>query len=279
MDEATVTVDGCRIHYHETGSGPPVVLLHGGIIDAAAVSWPPVRKRLADDYRVLAPDLLGYGGSELADGPYSIPRHAEVMAAFLDALAVGPATLVGVSLGGGVAIQLALDRPELVETLVPIDAFGLGADLPNGLLSYALARFQLPNRLAVAALRRSRRLTRGSLGAIVHDLDGLDPAAVDAVYRELQRPTAGEAFRRFRSAGVTRRGYRTVFTDSLGDLAVPTYLLHGAHDELFPVAWARRASERMPDADLRVLDDCGHWPPREYPAAVASWIRTAISDT
>lgn len=275
---ATVTAGGCRIHYHEAGSGPPVVLLHGGIIDAAQVSWPPVAGRLADDYRVIAPDLMGYGESELADGPYSLSRHADVMAAFLDTLDIGPVTLVGVSLGGGVAIQLALDRPALVATLVPIDAFGLGQALPNGLLSYALARFQLPNRLSLAVLRRSRRLTRVSLGSIVHDLDALDPAAVDAVFRELHRPTAGEAFRRFRSVGVTRAGYRTVFTDRFGDLSVPTYLLHGAHDGLFPVAWARRASERIPDAELRVLDDCAHWAPREKPEAVASWVRAAITD-
>ena len=273
-----LTAADCRIHYRERGNGHPVVLLHGGIIDAAHVSWLPVIDALADEYRVIAPDLMGYGESELAEGPYSIPRHAEVIAAFLDTLDTGRVTLVGVSLGGGVAIQLALDRPELVDRLVPIDAFGLGTDLPNGLLSYALARFQLPNRLSLAILRRSHRLTRASLGGVVHNLDDLDPAAVDAVYRELQRPTAGEAFRRFRTVGVTRDGYQTVFTDRFEEISAPTYLLHGAHDELFPVAWARRASERIPDARLQVLDDCGHWPPREKPEIVVEQIETAISD-
>ena len=273
-----LTAADCRIHYRERGNGHPVVLLHGGIIDAAHVSWPPVIDALADEYRVIAPDLMGYGESELAEGPYSIPRHAEVIAAFLDTLDTSCVTLVGVSLGGGVAIQLALDRPELVDRLVPIDAFGLGTDLPNGLLSYALARFQLPNRLSLAILRRSHRLTRASLGGVVHNLDDLDPAAVDAVYRELQRPTAGEAFRRFRTVGVTCDGYQTVFTDRFEEISAPTYLLHGAHDELFPVAWARRASERIPDAKLQVLDDCGHWPPREKPEIVVEQIETAISD-
>jgi len=272
------TAAGCHIHYHAVGSGSPVVLLHGGTIDAACVSWPPVVEALAGDYRVVAPDLLGYGESELADGPYSISRHATVIAAFLDELGLGPVTLAGVSLGGGVAIQLAFDRPDLVSALVPIDAFGLGRALPNGLLSYALARFQLPNRLTVAALRRSRRFTRASLGGVVHDLGSLSPSAVNAVYRELQRPTAGEAFRRFRSAEVTRAGYRTTFTDRFQKLSVPTYVLHGAHDDLFPVSWARRAARRIPDAELRVLDDCAHWAPRERPSAVASSVERAISD-
>ncbi|MBX0295782.1 alpha/beta fold hydrolase [Haloarcula nitratireducens] len=274
--ESAVTVEGTEIHYREIGDGHPVVLLHGGIIDAAHVSWPPVENRLAPEYHVVAPDLLGYGESELADRLYSIPGHAEVIAGFLDQLDLGPVTLVGLSLGGGVAIQLALDRPDLVETLVPIDPFGLGRELPNGLLSYGLARVQMCNKLAIAAFRRSRRLTRASLDGIVYDLDSLSESAVDAVYREVQRPTAGAAFRRFREAEVTREGYRTTFTGRFDDLSVPTRLLHGAHDELFPVAWAERAADRIPDAELRVLDDCAHWAPREDPDVVAAHVEDAV---
>jgi len=191
VTDGAVTAEGNHIHYREAGSGPPVVLLHGGIIDAAHVSWPPVIDRLTPEYRVVAPDLLGYGESEVPPGPYSIQRHAAVVAGVLDELDLGPVTLVGVSVGGGVAMQVALDRPDLVARLVPIDSYGLGRELPNGLLSYALARVQLGNEIAVAAFRRSRRLTRASLGGIVHDLDSLPAAAVDAVYREVQRPTAG----------------------------------------------------------------------------------------
>ncbi len=276
--DGAVTTDGPRIHYREAGDGPPVVLLHGGIIDAATVSWPPVIDRLAPDYRVLAPDLLGYGESDLPPGPYSIPRHAGVVADVLDELGLGPVTLVGLSMGGGVAIQVALDRPDLVDRLIPIDPYGLGRELPNGLLSYLLARVQVFNKLAIAAFRRSRRLTRASLGGIVHDLDSLPPAAVDAVYREVQRPTAGAAFRRFRDAEVTRDGYRTTFTDRFGELSMPTHFVHGAHDELFPVAWARRAADRVPEGELTVLEDCAHWAPRENPDAVASLVRAAISE-
>ncbi|WP_277542658.1 alpha/beta fold hydrolase [Haloarcula laminariae] len=276
--ERTVTVDGSRIRYRVVGDGAPVVLLHGGRIDGARVSWPPVIERLAPDYRVLAPDLLGYGESDLPPGPYSIPRHAGVVADVLDELALGPVTLVGLSLGGGVAMQVALDRPDLVERLVPIDPFGLGRELPNGQLSYAFARVQLCNKLAIAAFRRSRRLTRASLGGIVHDLDSLSPAAVDAVYREVQRPTAGAAFRRFRDSEVTREGYRTTFTDRFDEFSMPTRFLHGAHDDLFPVGWARRAASELPDADLTVLDDCAHWAPRENPDAVATHVSDAIPD-
>ncbi|MFC6757041.1 MULTISPECIES: alpha/beta fold hydrolase [Haloarcula] len=278
VTDGTVTIDGPRIHYREAGDGSPVVLLHGGIIDAASVSWPPVIDRLAPDHHVVAPDLLGYGESDLPPGPYSIPRHAGVVADVLEELGLGPVTLVGLSMGGGVAIQVALDRPDLVDRLIPIDPYGLGRELPNGLLSYLLARVQVFNKLAIAAFRRSRRLTSASLDGIVHDLDSLPPAAVDAVYREVQRPTAGAAFRRFRDAEVTREGYRTTFTDRFSELSMPTQFIHGAHDELFPVVWARRAADRVPEAELTVLEDCAHWAPRENPDAVASLVRSELSE-
>lgn len=275
--DATVAVDGTRIHYLDAGDGPPVVLLHGGIIDAARVSWPPVLERLAVDHRVVAPDLLGYGASDLPSGLYSISRHAEVIEGFLDELDLGPVALAGLSMGGGVAIQVALDRPDLVSALVPIDAYGLGGDLPNGRLSYLLARVQVLNRLAIALFRRSRGLTHASLSGIVHDLDALPAAAVDAVFEEVQRPTAGVAFRRFRAAEVTHEGYRTTFFGWFGDLQPPTHFVHGAHDDLFPLAWAERAADRTPGATLSVLEDCAHWGPREDPDRVAAIVRDAVT--
>lgn len=273
--DATVTVDGDRLHYLRAGdSGPAVVLLHGGIIDAAAVSWGAVIEPLAEEHRVYAPDLLGYGESNLPDGPLTIERHVDAVSGFLDAIEPESVTLVGLSMGGAIGIGLGLRDPGRLENLLLIDSYGLGRELPNGLPSYLLARAQVFNRIAIALFRRSRKLTRASLDGIVHDLDALDPAAVDAVYEEVQRPTAGVAFRRFRETEITRDGYRTCYLEDLADLAVPTRLLHGAHDEVVPLAWAQRAADRIPDASLRVLEDCAHWPPREAPETVVEEIRT-----
>ena len=278
ISEGDVTVDGSRIHYLQAGeTGPPLVLLHGGIIDAARVSWGAVLEALAADYRVYAPDLLGYGGSDLPAGALTMERHVDTIAGFLDALDVEAPTVVGLSMGGAIGLGLALDNPDRIERLVLVDSYGLGRELPNGLFSYALARVQVFNKIAIALFRRSRRFTRASLGGIVHDLDALDDAAVDAVFEEVQRPTAGAAFRKFRDSEVTRDGYRTCYLDALDDLAVETHLLHGAHDEVVPLAWAERAAERIPDSSLTVLNDCAHWPPRENPQAVVEFVRDATS--
>jgi len=295
--DETVTVDGTTLHYLEAGnpSDPTVVLLHGGVIDAARVSWAPVIEPLAEDCHVLAVDLLGYGESvtarngleenerersdtrvgesDLPPGPYPVSRHVDAIEGFAEALSLNDPTVAGLSLGGAVGLGLALRRPGLVEDLLLIDSYGLGRELPNGLLSYALARVQVCNKVAIALFRRSRRFTKASLDGIVADLDALSEDAVDAVFEEVQRPTAGVAFRRFRSAEVTRDGYRTVFVDDLPDLQVPTRLLHGSEDEVVPLAWAERAADRIPESELVVLDDCAHWPPREAPETVVQHVR------
>ena len=271
----TATVDSERIHYLTAGDSedPTALLLHGGIIDAAHVSWGSVIEPLARDCHVVAPDLLGYGESSLPPGPYPVGRHVDVIERFVETVGLDEPTVAGLSLGGAVGLGLALRRPELVEDLLLLNSYGLGRELPNGLLSYALARAQVFNRIAIALFRRSRRFTKASLGGIVADLDGLSEAAVDAVYEEVKRPTAGVAFRRFRDAEVTRKGYRTVFLDVLSDLQVPTRLLHGGEDGVVPLSWAERAADRIPESELVVLESCGHWPPREHPETVVENIR------
>jgi pimeloyl-ACP methyl ester carboxylesterase len=267
VTDRSVIVDGYRLHYLTAGeSGPVVLLVHGGIIDAAHLSWGAAIDALAADFRVIAPDMLGYGESEIPDIEYSTALHVDVVEAFLDAIDVDRAHIVGVSLGGGIALGLALQAPRKIERLVVVDSYGLGSDLPNGDLSYALARRPSLNELSIALLRRSRRLARASLGGIVQDTESISEDLVEEFYAQLQRPGVGRAFRRWRHHEVTRAGYRTVYVDRLGEIEHPTLVLHGAEDGLFPVRWAERAADRLPDADLRVLGNCGHWLPRERPA-------------
>lgn len=274
-ETGSITLPSGRMQYLTVSEGPPVVLLHGGIIDAATVSWGEVIEPLALDCRVVAPDLPGYGSSDLPEGPLTVADHVDAVEALLDSLELSEPTVVGLSMGGAVGLGLALRRPELVGRLVLIDSYGLGRQLPNGRLSYLLARVQVANRLAVSLFRRSRVLTRLSLSAIVYDLDSLSRAAVDAVYQEVKRPNAGAAFRQFRAGEVTRRGYRTCYREDLPELSVPVRLLHGRHDDVVPLAWARKAAETIPEADLHVIDHCAHWPPREAPGTVVEHVRAA----
>lgn len=263
-----IDVDGRHLHYVTAGSGStPVVFLHGGIVDAATLSWGGSIAPFADERRVIALDLPGYGSSSRPDtAEYTTAYHTDVLGDFLDALNISPVTLVGVSMGGGIALRYALHNQSRVQKLVLVDSHGLGQGLPHGFLTYVLSRLPKINELSISLLRRNRRIAKWALGAIVHDVDALARSVVDEFYRLLQRPNAGRAFRRWRAKEVDRSGYRTDYSDRLGDLNVSTLLVHGAEDPLFPVEWSRRAADRIPDATLDVRPDCGHWPQREQTA-------------
>lgn len=270
----TAVVDGHRIRYLAAGdpSGPPLVLLHGGIVDAAGVSWGAVLEPLGRDYRVVAPDLLGYGRSAKPDVTYSLDTHVDVVEGFVETVGLDEPAVAGISMGGGAALGLALRSPARVDRLVLLDSYGLGTELPNGGLTRLLSKQGVTNRLAVALMRRSRGFTEASLGNLVHDTDRLSADAVDAVWEEAKRPGVGKAFRSFRAAEVGPDGYRTDFTDRLDGLDVPTLVLHGEYDEVFPHRWSERAAARLPEAEFRLLEDCAHWAPRERPDAVVDLI-------
>jgi pimeloyl-ACP methyl ester carboxylesterase len=280
-----VTADGIGLHYlrgdpPETDGGPPVVLLHGGVVDAARLSWGGVIEPLATALGrpVIAPDLAGYGDSDRPVAAYSTAFHVRTMRAFCDALGLARLDCCGLSLGGGVGLGLALSD-DRIERLVAVDSFGLGTELPNGLLTWLLAQIPVLNRLSLALLACSRRLTRASLGNIVADPDDVPDAVVDELFALLQREDPGHAFRQWRAAEVTRHGYATSYVDLLPELQQPSLFLHGAEDELFPVAWAERAAERAPEGECSVLPDCGHWPPRERPDAFVDHVATFLGET
>ena len=261
------SVEGTGLHYLTAGEGRPLVLLHGGIIDAADISWRDLIGPLAAEAEVHALDLPGYGHSEMPDGRLTLGRHVQLVGGFLDELDLDDPVVAGLSMGGGIAVGLGLEYPERVAAVVPVDAFGLGRDLPNGLLTWLLAKIQVTNNVSVALIARSRRFTEASLASLVHDPDCISDALVDRVMAEARQPHAGAAFRKFRAAEVTRHGYRTDYSDRVRELSVPAHFVHGSEDDMFPAEWARRAADRA-GADVTILDDCGHLATVEKPDAI-----------
>jgi pimeloyl-ACP methyl ester carboxylesterase len=269
VTEETVTVEDTRLRYLTGGDGEtPLVLLHGGIIDAAYISWGELLGPLAKQTRVYALNLPGYGGSELPEGPLSMDRHVEAVAGFIEQVGIDDPVVAGTSMGGGAAIGLALSYPDRVSQVVALEAFGLGTELPSGLLTWLFAKVQVTNHLSVALMRRSRGFVESSLGSLASDPDSITDGTVDRVVTEVNRPGAGAAFRKFRASEVTRGGYRTDYSDRVADLAVPVRYVHGAADDLLPPRWSERADARTPDSDLYVLKECGHLAPLEKPDRV-----------
>lgn len=251
------------VFYHVAGDGPPVVLLHGGGWDAAALSWRETVPALAENHTVYAPDLPGYGDSDPPERTPSVDSYGTFVGDFLDAVSIDTAALVGVSLGGSVALAVALSRPERVSRLVLVDSYGLGGMVPGGSLGALFVRIPWLSEAIERLLTRRRRLTALSVRSIVHPAN-LTPELVDEVWA-VARDHDGRTWRAFQRNEVGFGGLKTNYVARLPDLSVPTLLVHGENDSLVPVEWSVRAGTLIPDAEVRILPQCGHWPPREVP--------------
>lgn len=261
-------------------SAPPIVLLHGGGLDRAALSWKHAIPALAADRRVYAPDWPGFGDSDPPDVPkaeVTTDYFVSVLDRFREALRIEEVALCGISMGGGVALGYALAHPEHVSRVALIDSYGLGGDVPGDRLAAGFVRSPLPGDLVTALLRRSRRLTALSVRAIVAPGNGTE-SLVDEVYGIASRPGAADAWQAFQRNEVGVRGLRTNYLDRLPDLSVPALLVHGERDLLVPVKWTIRAGTLIPDCEVRIIPRCGHWPPRERPETTNEYLRTFYRD-
>jgi len=251
----------------EIDDRPPIVLLHGSGIDDAALSWKHAIEHLAEERgrRVYALDWPGYGESDAPDGAMTTEYYVGVLSKFLDALAIDRVALAGISMGGAAALGVALGRPELVERLVLVDSYGLRDAVPGGVGSYLLANTPFANLFGRQFAAASTDATRLAVGEFVHDTGGLSDEFVAEVNERLREPGAGDAFFSFMRDEFRPNGVRTDYSDRLGELSMPTLLIHGAQDSLVPPEWSAVAADAIPGARLELIDECGHWVSRERP--------------
>lgn len=261
--------DTC-VRYHAGGDGPPVVFLHGIGLDAATVSWRHVLPALADERSVYALDLPGHGGSD-PPAAYTTDYFVDVLAAFLDRLDLRGADLAGLSMGGAVALGYAMDGGSPA-SLVLVDSYGLGSDAYWRQAAGAAVRFPFASGVLWGSVA-SRTGVRSNLAAMTGN--GVPEDLVEDVYRSVSR-TSVRTLQRWQRAEFRPDGFRTDYTARLADLSVPTLLVHGSEDPLFPVSWSRRASETLPNGDLCVVENCGHWPPREQQSRFNGAIRSFL---
>src|SRR6187200_1628116 len=192
FDAWQVELHGHRVIYRIAGSGPPVVLIHGMV--NSSLHWEAVALHLARDHTVIAPDLIGHGDSATPRGDYSLGAHAAVIRDLLTVIEIDRATIVGHSLGGGVAMQFFYQFPQRVERLALVSSGGLGHDvspilrgaaLPGAAALLALAAHRSVPAALMYASERLRR--RGSS-------KGVYLRAIARALQPLERPGAREAF-------------------------------------------------------------------------------------
>lgn len=275
-DALWLDVAGLRIHCLTAGTdGPAVMLLHGSAFDAAGVSFGATISVLAARCRVFAPDLPGFGESDPMPGGWGFAEQSAFLAPLLTALGLSRVALVGVSMGGGIALGFALDAPERVERLVLIDSACLDDTLPGGRATWFGVHLPGVSALQWRLLASSSRLTRWMLqGAMPHRAAPPSSDLLDHVMRSMRRPHAAATFRKWERREVGWHGLRTCYVDRLPELDVPTLILHGADDPLIPIAVAERASRLLRHAQIEIIPDCGHLAPLDQPEAVTR----ALSD-
>jgi pimeloyl-ACP methyl ester carboxylesterase len=269
---------GHRVRYRIAGSGPALLLVHG--ITGSSLTWDTVIGRLASERTVIAPDLLGHGESAKPRGDYSLGAYASGLRDLLALLGHDSATVVGHSLGGGVAMQFAYQFPERIERMVLVSSGGLGREVNLVLRSAALpgAELVLP-LLCAEPLRNAGASVAGALRKV-----GLRPG-----------PDLEEMSRGFASLGdfETRRafvhtvrgiidpgGQRVSARDRLYLAAeLPTLIMWGDGDRMIPVTHGYAAHEAMPGSRLEIFEGAGHFPHRTFPDRFADVLLDFLETT
>ena len=277
IEDGWVEVDGLRVHCLKAGEGNvPVLLLHGGGYDSASLSYKHAVGPISEHHRVFAPDWPGYGESDKPEMQYSTEYYVGFLGRLMDALSLEKASLVGISMGGAIALGFSLRSPQRVDKLVLVDSHGLGGEVPGGVASYVFVRLPLLNKLVWAALGRSRRMVRASLQTTFYDPRAITENLVNEVYELVKKPRVGQAWRSWQKNEIGREGLRTNFVNRLHELAVPTLILHGAEDKYVPDSWALRAHTLIKDSELHIFPQCGHWltleRPGEFDSAVLEFL-------
>lgn len=277
MQARSVTIHGHSVTYAEAGQGPVLLLIHG--MGGTFENWQEVIEPLGRHHTVIAPDLPGHGASAPGSGDYSIGALAAGLRDLLLALGQERATLVGHSLGGGIAMQLAYQFPEMAERLVLVASGGLGPEVSPVLRAAALPGADL-FIAATAGLgqRVGSTLARG-LSAI-----GLRPnadvAEVARGYASLTDPDRRAAFLATLRSVVGTGGQRVDAADRLYLAeAVPVLIVWGARDSIIPVSHGEDAHRAILDSRLEIFKDVGHLPQLEAPGRFIAALERFLAET
>jgi pimeloyl-ACP methyl ester carboxylesterase len=273
-----LTVYGHRVCFRTAGEGPVVVLVHG--ITGSSAQWGPVMPLLAERFTVVAPDLVGHGESAKPRGDYSLGAYATGIRDLLIALDHPKATIVGHSLGGGVAMQFAYQFPERSDRLVLVSSGGLGAEVHLLLRAAALPGAELVLPLMSARRVRAVVSALGGLLDRLHLHPGHDLAELAGGIGTLADSDARQAFLHTLRAVIDPSGQRVSATDRLHlAQAMPSMVVWGERDPIIPVAHALSAHKAMPGSRLELLPDAGHFPQLDEPYRMSRLLTDFIEST
>ena len=277
MEHLSVRANGAAFHVAKSGTGKPLLLLHGW--PEFWLTWEPVMARLADRFTLFAPDLRGFGDSDKPGGPFGPDQHAADMLAIMDALGITQAGIVGHDVGGAVMQPLARTAPERLAGLFLFDFVypGIGArmgapDRLNHIWYQSFNQMEMAPRL-VGATRETCRVYIGHfLKNWSHRKDAFDDV-LEAFTDNFFKPgNLAGGFAHYRASHARRIKMMKGEAPQLAPIGVPTCIRWAEHDPMFPYAWTDRLSETFANLDLAMFPGVGHFPHREDPDCAAAEI-------
>src|SRR5437763_6586395 len=278
IERVEVSLHGHRVNFNIAGEGSPVLLIHG--VAGRAAQWDQTMQLLAEDHTVVAPDLLGHGDSAKPRGDYSLGAQASGIRDLLVGLNIERASIVGHSLGGGIAMQFAYQFPERCERLVLVSSGGLGQDVHPLLRAATLpgSEIVLP-LLAHPRLVEVASLVPRALGQI-----GLrtrpDLTEMARGYQSLSNAEARSAFIHTLRGVIDPTGQRINASDRLYLASkMPSLIVWGCLDRIIPVEHAQPAHEAMPGSRLELFEDAGHFPHLDEPLRFARLLEGFLDET
>jgi pimeloyl-ACP methyl ester carboxylesterase len=249
FEPRTIDAGGIQTSYLEAGSGETVLMLHGsGPGVSALANWQHNIPTFAQRFRVLAPDIVGFGATERADDiVYSLGTWTDHIWAFLDAHGIEKTAIVGNSLGGRIALQMATDRPDRITKMVLMGTPGVGMTPTEGL----------------AALR-AYEPSHDAMRELLRNYFAVDPAMItdELVEIRYQASIADGAYEAYRAMFFDPRhaGSELGITENeVRAIATPILLVHGREDKVVPLQVSLKMLGLLPNADLHVFSACGHW--------------------
>lgn len=278
MSSSFIELGSLHVHHMHGGRGTPVVFIHG-LGSSGYMEWRHNLESVAPHHRVFAPDMPGYGKTDKPRAGYTITYFAHFIERYMEDRGLRSAVLVGASLGGRVALEIALERPTLVDKLVLVNTLGLGwpqvraAQMAYGLVSIPRVG-EVVMRLTRGALRvASPRMVRRVAARYSGASEGAASAIDDAYIEDLRQLYETEAFHNaylttvrglIHPRALIKGGHHDV-TKRLNELKIPVQLIWGADDPLFPLAHAARAHSLIENSRLAVIEGAGHTPQAERP--------------
>ena len=273
----SLTVHGHELFYVDSGTGSVVLFIHG--ILGSRGQWEHLVDRLNDDHRVIVPDLFGHGESDKPMGDYSLGAHAATLRDLLDRLGIERVTLVGHSLGGGIAMEFYYLFPEKVDRLVLVASGGLGREVNAILRSATLpgAGWVIP--VLASAWVRTRAEGAGRALSRVGLRAGADLSAIWEGFTSLADGESRRAFLATTRAVIDPGGQSVSAHDYLAEtVPIPTLIVWGSRDRMIPAWHAITAQQSMPGCRVELFEGAGHFPHLDEPDRFADLVRDFVAD-